>query len=136
MLVETSALREQMRDIQASVTTIESKSFRLSSFFGGKFSKLDLGSEEYQNELKILADKINHTNGIDFHTETYALGEKILSDAAGTADGALKAHYDRITTMKKPGTANLRRTWTFLSLFRRYLYTGSYIRQYCFGIYY
>ena len=39
------------------------------------------------------------TNGIDFHTETYALGEKILSDAAGTADGALKAHYDRITTM-------------------------------------
>ena len=26
---------------------------------------LDLGSEEYQNELKILADKINHTNGID-----------------------------------------------------------------------
>ena len=31
--VETSAFKEQMRDIQASVLKIESKSFRLSSFF-------------------------------------------------------------------------------------------------------
>lgn len=96
--VETSAFKEQMRDIQASVLKLKA---RVSGYQASlaAISKLDLGSEEYQNELKILADKINHTNGIDFHTETYALGEKILSDAAGTADGALKAHYDRITTM-------------------------------------
>ncbi|MFQ9439845.1 MAG: hypothetical protein ACLR13_01090 [Acutalibacteraceae bacterium] len=95
--VETSAFKEQMRDIQASVLKLKA---RVSGYQASlaAISKLDLGSEEYQNELKILADKINHTNGIDFHTETYALGEKILSDAAGTADGAL-THYDRITTM-------------------------------------
>lgn len=96
--VETSAFKEQMRDIQASVLKLKA---RVSGYQASlaAISKLDLNSEEYKNELKILADKINHTNGIDFHTETYALGEKILSDAAGTADGALKAHYDRITTM-------------------------------------
>ena len=121
--VETSAFKEQMRDIQASVLKLKS---RVSGYQAalGEVSKLEAGSEEYNKELKILADKINNTNGLDFHGETYALGEKILSDAAGTADGALKAHYDRITT---------KNNWeqqTYDERERVYLYSvGTYLQS-------
>lgn len=121
--VETSAFKEQMRDIQASVLKLKS---RVSGYQAalGEVSKLEAGSEEYKKEMKILADKINNTNGLDFHGETYALGEKILSDAAGTADGALKAHYDRITT---------KNNWeqqTYDERERFYLYSvGTYLQS-------
>lgn len=52
------------------------------------------------------------------------MGEKILSDAAGTADGALKAHYDRITT---------KNNWeqqTYDERERFYLYSvGTYLQS-------
>lgn len=121
--VETSAFKEQMRDIQASVLKLKS---RVSGYQAalGEVSKLEAGSEEYNKELKILADKINNTNGLDFHSVTYSLGEKILSDAAGTADGALKAHYDRITT---------KNNWeqqTYDERERFYLYSvGTYLQS-------
>lgn len=66
--LETSAFKDQIRDIQASVLKLIERVLGYQSSLAA-ISKLDLGSEEYQNELKILADKINHTNGIDFHTE-------------------------------------------------------------------
>lgn len=96
---ESNAFKEQMRDVQSSVLKLKP---RIAGFQGGlsALAELEIGSDKYLEELKILTGDINASQGIDFHSETYALGEKLLSDAAGTADGAIKAHYDRIMTMK------------------------------------
>lgn len=93
--VETSAFKEQMRDVQNSVLKLKP---RVSGYQAalGELGKLEPGSQAYKEELEIFADMVNNAKGIDFHSETYGLGEKLLSDAAGTADGAIKAHYDRI----------------------------------------
>ena len=117
---ETSAFKQQMRDVQSSVLTLKP---RITGYLGGfeALIQLEPGTEEYNNELKSLADSINEARGIDFHAETYALGEKLLSDAAGTSDGALKAHYDRVMTQ------NNWEQQTYDERERFYLYTvGTY----------
>lgn len=120
--VETSAFKEQMQDVQLSVLKLKP---RVSGYQAAlaELGKMEPGSEAYQKELKILTDKINGAKGIDFHSETFGLGEKLLSDAAGTADGALKAHYDRIT-----GQNNWERQ-TYDERERFYLYSvGTYMQ--------
>lgn len=120
--VETSSFKEQMRDIQTSVLKLKSRIPGYQAALGD-LSSIEVGSDEYKKEFKILADKINNPNSMDFHGETYALGEKIMSDAAGTADGALKAHFDRVTTL------NNWEQQTYAERERFYLYSvGTYFQ--------
>ncbi len=117
---ETSAFKQQMRDVQSSVLALKP---RITGYLGGfeALIQLEPGTEQYNSELKILADSINNTQGIDFHSETYALGEKLLSDAAGTSAGALETHYNRIMTQ------NNWEQQTYDERERFYLYTiGTY----------
>lgn len=125
--VDSEAYKQQMRDVQSTVLKLKPQ---LAGFQGGlsALNKLEPGTEKYNHELSVLASSVNNAQGIDFHGVTYALGEKILTDAAGTSSGALESHYKR--TMAQ----NNWEQQTYDERERFYLYTvGTYYQSVLFS---